>query len=172
MATTTGRNMNGDSAAIATLGIRVSGLETRLSEISTTLQNIASSFSAKLEERSKTQWPLLAALAGVVLTSMAYLDSAKLGPLKDRDVEIVAIIKDLQGDMKVNMVPQWVHQREWNYRDQQFKAQEDRAKIMEENMAQRVKRMEDMFGSTWSIRDAITTFQQRMDRFEQALPKN
>lgn len=164
--------MTNDSAALATLGIRVSGLETRLSEISSTLQNISASFSAKIEERSKTPWTIIIGALAVLLSVMAYLDQAKLTPLKERDTEIIQIIKDMQKDVKETVVPVWVHQREWQHKDAQFKAQEDRTKLVEENMAQRIKRMEDLFGQSWSIRDAIVTFQQRLDRLEHGGPKN
>ncbi len=164
--------MNSDSAAIATLNIRVSGLENQLQQLAASLGAQLSSLSSKLEERSKTQWPVIVGFASILIAGMAYMDQAKLLPLKERDAEIVSIIKDVQGELKATVVPQWVHAREWKYRDDQFLAHTARVELIERNTSERIKRLEDMFGNTWSIRDAITTFQQRIDRLEQGLPKN
>lgn len=164
--------MNIDSAAIATLNIRVSGLENQLQQWTSNIGAQLTSLGTKIEERGRTQWPILVALAGVLLGFMTYLDSAKLGPLEKRDSEIIGIIKEMQSDMKVNVVPQWVHQREWKYRDDQFLAHSERVKLVETAMADRIKRMEEMYGTTWNMRDALQIFQQRIDRLEQALPKN
>lgn len=165
-------SLSNDGAALATLGIRVSGLETRLTEISTTLQNISASFSAKIEERSKTPWAIIIGGLAVLLSVMGYLDQAKLSPMKERDSEILQMIKEIQANIKDSVVPIWVNQREWQNKDAQFKAAEERTKLVEENMSQRIKRMEDLYGSTWSVRDAITTFQQRIDRLEHGAAKN
>ncbi len=161
-----------EEAPYAVLNQRVSSLEAQFQQWTSSLTAQISGLSSKLEERGRTQWPLVAALAGVVLTGMAYLDSAKLSPLKERDAEITTVLKELQREMKDSMVPQWVHGREWKYRDDQFIAHASRVEIIEKNTSDRIKRLEEMFGSTWNIRDAIQVFQQRIDRLEQAIPKN
>lgn len=159
-------NENGENktmeATIPVLNQRVSTVEAALTNISAQISNLAS----KIEERSKTQWPLWIGFGSIILAMMTYLDSAKISPLKERDTEIIAMIKEIVTDNKTNVVPQWVHQREWGYRDSQFKAQEERAKIVETNQSERIARMEKMFGDTWNLRDGFTSLQQRIDRIE------
>ncbi len=159
-------------APYAVLDQRVTSLESQFQQWMQSITGQLAGLSNKIEERGRVQWPIYIGFASILLAAMTYLDAAKLNPLKERDVEIVSIIKDMQKDVKENVVPQWVHQREWKYRDEQFVAHSSRVEIIEKNTADRIKRLEDMFGSTWNIRDAIQVFQQRIDRLEQSIPKN
>lgn len=151
---------------------RLATLEHQFQQWTQGITGQIATLSNKIEERSRTQWPIYIGFASILLAAMTYLDAAKLNPLKERDVEIMSIMKDMQKENKENIVPNWVHQREWRYRDDQFTAHSSRVELVEKNMAERIKRLEDMFGSTWNIRDAIQVFQQRIDRLEQSIPKN
>lgn len=148
------------NAEVATLAVRVAGLEDQFRTFMATM-------TAKLDHMSRTNWPLIVGFLGVGWGFYTNIDQTKLAPLQSRDQEVILMIKEIQSEMKANVVPVWVHDIERKYRDTQITAITDRAKIIEENASQRIKRIEDMIGSTYNIRDALTLFQQRIDRLEQ-----
>jgi hypothetical protein len=129
---------------------------------------------SELKQMGRTNWPIMIGIGGLAWGVYTNLDQTKLEPFRQNDIALAASIKDIVKEMKETMVPLWVHQREWAYRESQLKAQDDRTKLVEENTSQRIKRLEDMFGQTWNLRDAIqqlTTndqnLQQRLSRIEQ-----
>ncbi len=165
--------MHNDAAAIATLNIRVTGIEGRVSELastvngvqtalSTKIDSITTSLGSKIEERGRTPWQYIISGLAVAFSLYAYIDNSKIGPLKEKDADLVATVKE----MREAMVPQWIHTKEWGYRDQRFREFEERIKFGENAVTDRVRRLEDMFGSTWNLRDAINGVQARIDRLE------
>lgn len=170
-------SMNNDAAAIATLNIRVTGIEGRVSELASTVNGVqtalsskidtlASSLGSKIEERGRTPWQYIISGLAVAFSLYAYIDNSKIGPLKEKDADLATAVKALDGHIKENMVPTWIHTKEWGYRDQRFKEFDERVKFSESAIIDRLKRLEDQFGQTWSIRDALETFGKRIETLE------
>lgn len=173
-----GKPMNQDNAAIATLGIRVTSMEGQVSELrsamsagqsalSTEIRNVTTTLTSKIDERSRQPWQLYVSVLIGIFSLYAYIDNSKIGPLKEKDEDIRAAVKGLSDVIRTDVVPQWVHQREWLQRDDKFKAYEDRLKVGETALQDRIRRMEDMFGNTWNLRDAINGVQSRIDKLEE-----
>jgi hypothetical protein len=169
--------MHNDAAAIATLNIRVTGIEGRVGELSNTvnsvqtalstkIDSITTSLGSKIDERGKTPWQYIISGLAVIFSLYAYIDNSKIGPLKEKDADLTASVKEMSHNIRENMVPAWIHNKEWGYRDQRFKEFDERMKFGESAMLDRVKRLEDQFGSTWNLRDAINGVQTRIDRLE------
>lgn len=172
--------MNHDNAAIATLGIRVTSIEGQVSELrsamsagqsalSTEIRNVTTTLTSKIDERSRQPWQLYVSVLIGIFSLYAYIDNSKIGPLKERDQDLIGAMKEISGIIRTEMVPARIHAREWAQNDERFQRFEERVKFSEGGIVDRVKRLEEQFGQTWSIRDAITTFQSRIDKLETAL---
>lgn len=170
-------SMNNDAAAIATLNIRVTSIEGRVSELSNVVNGVqtalsskidtlATSLSTKIEERGKTPWAIYLSGLMAVFSLYAYIDNSKIGPLKEKDEDIRSSIKELTSIIRTDMVPARTHAREWEQNDERLQRVDEKIKFGESALIDRIKRLEDQFGQTWSIRDAITTFQNRIDKLE------
>ncbi len=147
------------NAEVATFAVRLTSLEDQFRTFMATV-------TAKLDHMARTNWPLIIGFLGVGWGFYTNMDQTKLSPLKERDQEIVVLIKEIQTEMKANVVPVWVHDIERKYRDAQVASISERAKIVEETMLQRIKRVEDMFGGAYSLRDALQSHDQRIERME------
>lgn len=183
--------MTNDTAAIATLNIRTTALEGRVNELTnavngvqsslaTKIDSIATTLSSKIDERGRPQWAIYIAGLMAVASLYAYIDNSKIGPLKEKDADIIAGMKDINQLLRSELVPQWVHQKDWAQRDERFKQMEERIRIGEETFAgrmtrvegatnDRIKRLEDQYSQTYSARDALQNFQQRIDKLEMTL---
>lgn len=172
--------MNQDNAAIATLGIRTQALEGRVNELSSSLnavqtalsseiRGISQALGAKIDERSRQPWQLYVSVLIGIFSLYAYIDNSKIGPLKEKDQDLIAAVKEMGSIIRTDMVPSRVHAREWEQNDERMRRIDERIKFGEAATVDRIKRLEDQFGQTWSIRDAITTFQNRIDKLESAL---
>lgn len=169
--------MTNDTAAIATLNIRTTALEGRVNELtnaingvqtnlSAEIRGIAATLSSKIEERGRTPWSIIIGGFAAALSLYAYIDNAKLGPLKDKDADLVMMMKDLTSNVSANMVPVRVHTREWQQNDERFQRLEERIKFGEGTLTDRVKRVEEMFGNAYNLRDAIQQLDNRVQHFE------
>lgn len=185
--------MNQDNAAIATLGIRTQALEGRVNELSSSLnavqtalsseiRGISQALGAKIDERSRQPWQLYVSVLIGIFSLYAYIDNSKIGPLKEKDEDIRASLREMAGIIRTDMVPNWVHQKNWSDNDGKLKSLEasieDRVKRIDDSSRQeraaivdRIKRVEDQFQGAWSIRDALTTLDQRIRHFENMASK-
>lgn len=161
-------------AAIATLNTRVASIEEQLRHFMASVTSQIGTVAAEVKQMGRTNWPIIFGVVGIGWGVYTNLDQTKLEPFRANDAALQTSIKEITKELKETMVPLWVHQREWSYRESQLKAQDDRTKLVEENTAQRIKRLETMFGQTWNLRDAIQqltsndqAMQQRLSRIEQ-----
>jgi hypothetical protein len=183
-----GKSMNQDNAAIATLGIRTQALEGRVNELSSSLnavqtalsseiRGISQALGAKIDERSRQPWQLYVSVLIGIFSLYAYIDNSKIGPLKEKDQDLIAAVKEITGIVRSDMVPNWVHQKVWNDTDGKIRSLEasveDRVKRIDEGARQermaivdRIKRLEDSNEKTWNQRDALTILYNRMDKLE------
>lgn len=170
-------SMNNDAAAIATLNIRVTGIEGRVSELSNTVNGVqtalsskidtlATALSSKIEERGKTPWAIYLSGLMAVFSLYAYIDNSKIGPLKERDQDLIASVKEISNIIRTEMVPARVHAREWAQNDERFQRFEERVKFTEGSIVERVKRIEDQFNSAYNLRDALQQLDSRVQHFE------
>lgn len=173
----TGHAMNNDSAAIATLNIRVTSIEGRVGELSSTVAGVQSALSTKIdslattlggkiEERSRTPWQYIISGLAVAFSLYAYIDNSKIGPLKEKDADIVASQKELVATIRSEMVPARTHAREWQLNDDRFQRMEERIKFGEAGTLDRVRRLEDQYNNSFNLRDAIQQLDSRIQHFE------
>jgi hypothetical protein len=166
--------MNSEGAAIATLNIRVTSIEGRVSELastvngvqaalSTKIDGLATALGSKIEERGRPQWAIYIAGAMAVFSVYAYMDTAKIGPLKEVDSRIEARMDRMSNKIETEMVPIWVHQKVWNITD-------DTVKRLTEGNTERIKRIEEQFGNAYNLRDAIQQLDARVRHFENMSP--
>jgi hypothetical protein len=169
--------MTNDSAAIATLNIRVTSIEGRVSELSSAvtgvqsalsgkIDSLATSLSSKIDDRGRPQWAIYIAGMMAVASLYAYIDNSKIGPLKEKDADLIALVRENSRIIREDMVPNWVNQKEWGYRDLKFKEIDDRIKFSEGAIIDRVKRLEELYGSSYNLRDAIQQMDNRIQHFE------
>lgn len=173
-----GKSMNQDNAAIATLGIRTQALEGRVNELSSSLnavqtalsseiRGISQALGAKIDERSRQPWQLYVSVLIGIFSLYAYIDNSKIGPLKEKDQDLIASVKEMSAIIRNDMVPERVHSRQWAQNDERFQRLEERIKFGETAAIDRVKRLEEQYGQTYSIRDALQNFSSRLERLEQ-----
>ncbi len=169
--------MTSDTAAIATLNIRTTALEGRVNELTnaingvqthlgTKIDGIAAQLGSKIEERGRPQWAIYIAGAMAVFSVYAYMDTAKIGPLKDVDTRIEARLDRIGAKIEADLVPARTHAREWNLNDERFQRLDAYIKAGEAALTDRVRRVEDQFGNAYSLRDAIQQLDSRMRHFE------
>lgn len=165
--------MNSDSAAIATLGIRVTSMEGRVNELnaavsavqstlSTKIDALAGTLGGKIEERSRTPWAIYLAGGMAFFTLYTYMNGSQITPLKEKDADIVSVLKEMRADI----VPERVHARSWAQNDERFQRLEDRIKFGETAQVDRIKRLEELYGSSYNLRDAIQQMDSRIQHFE------
>ncbi len=170
MPTTSGNVLTTDSAAIATLNIRVTSIEGRVSELSSTINGVqaalatkidglATALGGKIEERGRPQWAIYIAGAMAVFSVYAYMDTAKISPLKEVDARIEARVDRISNKVEAEMVPIWVHQKVWSLTD-------DTLKRVTDANTDRIKRIEEQFGNAYNLRDAIQQLDARVRHFE------
>lgn len=182
--------MHNDAAAIATLNIRVTGIEGRVSELSSTVNGVqtalstkidglATSLGGKIEERSRQPWQLYVSVLIGIFSLYAYIDNSKIGPLKEKDADLIATIKEVSSVIRNDMVPARVHAREWTQNDEKIRGLEasieDRVKRLDDGarlertaIVDRIKRLEERNDQTWNQRDALTILYNRLDKLENA----
>lgn len=162
--------MHNDAAAIATLNIRVTGIEGRVSELSSTVNGVqtalsskidtlATSLGSKIEERGRTPWAIYISGMMAVFSLYAYIDNSKIGPLKEKDAALDQRMDRIANKIESEMVPLWVHQRMWGLQD-------DIVKRVTDGNTERIKRVEDQFGNAYNMRDAIQQLDSRIQHFE------
>jgi ubiquinone biosynthesis protein UbiJ len=162
--------MNSSSAEIATLNIRTTSLEGRVNELTSAVNSVqaslaskidtlSTSLSSKIEERGRPQWAIYIAGAMAVFSVYAYVDTAKIGPLKEVDARIEARLDRITTKVETDLVPLWVHQKIWAMSD------ENTTRNAETNR-ERIKRLEDQYNSTYNLRDAIQQLDSRIQHFE------
>lgn len=174
--------MNQDNAAIATLGIRTQALEGRVNELSSSLnavqtalsseiRGISQALGAKIDERSRQPWQLYVSVLIGIFSLYAYIDNSKIGPLKEKDQDLIASVKEMSAIIRTDMVPARTHAREWEQNDERMRRIDERIKFGEAATTDRIKRLEEQFGNTWSIRDALTALDSRIKHFESMISK-
>lgn len=190
-----GAAMTNDSAQIATLSIRVTSMEGRVNELNAALNGVqatlsskidtlATSLGGKIEERGRTPWAIYLTGAMAFFSLYAYIDNSKIGPLKEKDNDLVAITKELTNTMRTDMVPARTHAREWAQNDERFQRLEERFKLIDDRIksgeqslidrirfgetaqVDRIKRIEDSYSNSYNLRDAIQQIDSRVQHFE------
>lgn len=170
--------MNQDNAAIATLGIRVTSIEGQVSELrsamgatqsalSTEIRNVTTTLTSKIDDSGRQPWQLYVSVLIGIFSLYAYIDNSKIGPLKEKDQDLIATVKEISAVIRTDVVPFRTHAREWQQNDERFQRMEERIKFGEGSITDRVKRIEDTFNGTWSVRDGLRDMGSRIERLEQ-----
>lgn len=168
------------------LSQRVEGLEVNLSQLradqnrmETTLTGAIQDLSRKFDDRSKTPWGVLISAATFVLfIACGYIHLA----LQPYDKDIAAIVSNeekLNVKLDKDMVPRSEHEQEWKTNDEKFSNLESRLRSDVTSMSQRIDgnatKIDNIvkdFGSTYSIKDAIQTVNDRLSKLETETNQN
>lgn len=171
---------------IGALEQRVYGLEQGVAGISSQI----GALSSKLDERGRTQWGVLASIAGVVLTFVIALGGLAYWPIQaqqqDAKLVLARVVEILQG-----LPERFVTIRELDARAGRTQSDltrlaadlrqienvtvprgehAERWRALEASDAALQKQVDDLkrqFGDTFSLRDALIQMQRRMDNLEE-----
>lgn len=156
---------------------RVYGLEKAVGDISSMIAGL----SSKIDERSRTSWPTLAAFASVLVLVMGALGALATKPMESslNDIksslplfvtraEATVARTQIERELaRLNMalekadsaiVPRGEHQEKWRGNDQALG-----------NIQRQVDEIRRDYGQTYSLRDAFAQMQRKVDDMEKEL---
>jgi hypothetical protein len=153
---------------------RVTGLEHGQKDLSTSLVHLSTRIDDKfntlgtlVQERSRTQWPLLYSAAGLVISVMTIIGFLAMKPTDNK----IADHDDFLKELRVSLVSRQEHVERWKSYDKDIDNLRSRLIYETTNIDKNIEDLRKKFNDTYGARDIILDLKDRIGRLEAEAPK-
>lgn len=154
---------------IGVLDQRVTGLEHGFKDLSTALNHMGSriddrfgSLATLINERGRTQWPLLYSAAGLIISVMSIIGILAMRPTDYKISDLYDSVKEL----RATEVPRAEIAERWRSYDKDIENVRGRLLYETSTLEKSIDDLRKKFNDTYGARDVILDLRERLARLE------